>query len=214
MTAIGEQPADRKLQIPEIRSRLFQPKRPLADKISSDKGKKSSQSHLFWLQFQKKPHKIVIQIPELIMQLEVDFQSDFSNVLEAITTVKIPGITVDAFAFISKVSKEVLLKETEPTKISNNPTISKSTIQGIQRLTEDLIIEVTVKYTLKSTVQDASPKIKVVTCNLGLPLVAPWKLWKLSENTLWGPIKNSLCNSVETEEEDFKPPENDECFMY
>ena len=39
------------------------------------------------------------------MQLEVDFQSDFSNVLEAITTVKIPGITVDAFAFISKVSK-------------------------------------------------------------------------------------------------------------
>lgn len=81
-------------------------------------------------------------------------------------------------------------------------------------LKEDLIIEVTVKYTLKSTVQDASPKIKVVTCNLGLPLVAPWKLWKLSENTLWGPIKNSLCNSVETEEEDFKPPENDECFMY
>ena len=82
---------------------------------------------------------------------------------------------------------------------------------------EDLIVEVTVKYTVKSAVQDASPRIKVVNCNLGLPLVAPLKIWKLNKNSLWGPIKNSLGNSVRNptaEQEEFNPPENGECFMY
>ena len=41
---------------------------------------------------------------------------------------------------MSDILQEVLLKETEPTKISNNPTISKSTIQGIQRLTVSSLI--------------------------------------------------------------------------
>ena len=70
-----------------------------------------------------------------------------------------------------------------------------STIKFV--LQEDLIIEVTVKYTCKTTDQDASPKIKNLTCYLGLPLVASWKLWKPKENTLLGPIESSLCNSVE-----------------
>ena len=84
-------------------------------------------------------------------------------------------------------------------------------------LKEDLIVEVTVKYTLKSTDQDALPQMKVVTCNLGLPLVAPWKLWKRNKNTLWEPMKNSLRTSVESataEQEEFNPSENEDCFMY
>ena len=64
MTAIGEDQTNsiQVLQIPEIRSRLFQPKRSLADKISSDKGKKqSSQTQMFWMQSQSK-YNIVLYI--------------------------------------------------------------------------------------------------------------------------------------------------------
>ena len=46
-------------------------------------------------------------VPDSMIELEMDFQSEFSNVLEVITTVNLtnPDITMDAVVSISKVPK-------------------------------------------------------------------------------------------------------------
>ena len=57
----------------------------------------------------EKPEKKLIPIPELQMELEMEFQSDFSNVLHVITTVKKPGIATNAVAYICKIPSVSLL---------------------------------------------------------------------------------------------------------
>ncbi|XP_048733414.2 mucosa-associated lymphoid tissue lymphoma translocation protein 1-like [Ostrea edulis] len=179
--AIGREPKHYKLQIPELRSNLLQPKRSLADKISTKGATKMyHQRTLRWLECHQKPEKRLIEIPELQMELEMEFQSDFSNVLHVITTVKKTGITSSAVAFILKIPSAVSLKEMNPKVTSNNPTRTKSTLQEIQKLTEDLMIDIGVKYSLKD--QTTPSKLHTIHVNLGLPLVAVLKLWKPIEN--------------------------------
>ncbi|XP_022332295.2 mucosa-associated lymphoid tissue lymphoma translocation protein 1-like isoform X2 [Crassostrea virginica] len=183
--AIGKEPKHYTLQIPEIRSNLLQPKRSLADKISTKGATKLyHQRTLRWLECHQKPEKKLIPIPELQMELEMEFQSDFSNVLHVITTVKKPGISTNAVAYICKIPSAVSLKDMHPKMTSNNPTRTKSTLQEIQKLTEDLVIDICVRYVCVPPDQNASPmyKCSIVQVNLGLPLVAVLKLWKPIEN--------------------------------
>lgn len=183
--AIGKEPKHYKLQIPEIRSNLLQPKRSLADKISTKGATKLYQQRtLRWLECHQKPEKKLIHIQDLQMDLEMEFQSDFSNVLHVITTVKNPGITLQAVAYICKIPSAVSLKDMNPKVTSNNPTRTKSTLQEIQKVTEDLVIDVGIRYALAPEDQAVSPqyKLHIVQVNLGLPLVAVLKLWKPIEN--------------------------------
>lgn len=181
--AIGREPKHYKLQIPELRTNLLQPKRSLADKISTKGATKLyHQRTLRWLECHQKPEKRLIEIPDLEMELEMEFQSDFSNVLHVITTVKKPGNTNNAVAFIFKIPSTVSLKDINPKVTSNNPTRTKSTMQEIQKLTEDLVIDIGVRYVSKDQSVPPQVKLKTVQVNLGLPLVAVLKLWKPIEN--------------------------------
>ncbi|KAK3099026.1 hypothetical protein FSP39_025389 [Pinctada imbricata] len=193
---IGKEPKHYKLQIPEVRSNLLEPRRSLADRISF-KGNTVmyNKRTLKWLRAHQKPEKQLIEIPDLLMLIELEFQSEFSNVLHVITTVKRNGVTAKAIGYIGHLPSSVSTLDEQPKIISTNPMRTKTTLYDMQKLTDDLWISVQIRYNKVLDNGQLSPDLchDKTRVNLKLPLVAVLMLWKLRGS-----------EAMEHEENDYK----------
>lgn len=174
--ALGKKISHKEIQIPEFKTNLLEPRRSLADRIST-KGytQAYNEKTLRWYEAHKKPDKREIFIKDIGVKVELEFQSDFSNILHVIVTVKDQGNTENATAFIQDWPSTISLMGSIKI-ISYNPTRTKISLQDIQKLKSDLNIRICVKYKMKG--MDEERKHSKTPVNLGLPLVASLSLWR------------------------------------
>lgn len=163
------------IQIPELRSNLLQPRRSLQDKISRKGQTESFQQRCnYWTRWHVKPPKQTVRFPKVGVVVELDFQAEFSNVLNVFVTVLDPGITRNCIGKITNMTPPVSLWG-EIAEISQITT--KITLQDIQKLKDDLIVDVTIIFE-----HQGKSFFDVVRKNLGQPLVAKFQLWKPRDN--------------------------------
>ena len=164
-----------KKQIPEISANLSEPQRSLADPIVySGYTDEFNKRYSAWYSGHRKPDSIELafQFEDFEVNVQVDFQQEFSNVLKVfVSVVSAPSQLEECLAYVSSMSEEVA----ERPKIRCVPGTSKTlrqtfiTIQNIQKIKSDLVIEVTVTCRKRNSDTRFTSSIKE---NLERPLVA------------------------------------------
>ncbi|KAL4227378.1 lymphoid tissue lymphoma translocation [Mactra antiquata] len=169
-------------QIPELRSNLLEPRRSLVDKIST-----KGQAEAYHLREERlrnmweKPTKKEIKIGELGAVIELDFQAEFANVLAIFVIVTNPGTTDECIAQITNFTPPV----TQPVSQYEKPlifqrnrcTVTKTVLQDLQKLKEQLSVDVSIKVTM-----NGKQRILCTSVGLGFPLMSRFKLWEQSKN--------------------------------
>ncbi|KAK3601057.1 hypothetical protein CHS0354_029283 [Potamilus streckersoni] len=179
------------IQIPELRSNLQEPRRSLADKIfTAGQTQAYNERHMRWQLAHIKPKKRIHEIPQWRVKIELDFQSDFSNVLHVFARVLDKGVTEKCIAFILNIPPTVSTKE--PSKYvqtkPGDPVTTKITILDLQKLRDQLFVSVGIRFVMPGEAVDRI-HISEQLVDLELPLIARLQLMNpCRENRV--PIQN------------------------
>ncbi|XP_052099716.1 mucosa-associated lymphoid tissue lymphoma translocation protein 1-like [Mytilus californianus] len=172
---IGKESQYYHIQIPEIKSNLLQPRRSLADRISTKGHTKAyNQRTLLWNNAHEKPRSKEIEIPAINGKVLLEFQTEFSNMLTIFCTV-MPMTMGKSLKYhlgcIAHLPKTISIFGSV-SQVHDDPPKTKIVLQDLQKLTKDLEVQVFVVNT-ETKQRYEGPKV-----NLGKPLVGILDLWK------------------------------------
>ncbi|KAK6195279.1 hypothetical protein SNE40_000744 [Patella caerulea] len=167
-----------KIQNPEVKSNLKHPGRSFCDEIQyTGHTQAYTRRQLDWERCLLKPDdtEFVANPQELGIILQLNFQTEFSNVLTVFITVKNPGITQNCIAYIGKHPNTISLMG-DPTEVTSDGTFrkTKNTLQDIQKIKDKLVITIYIKYSLDGKNYQSEDTLVV----LDYPLVAKLQLWR------------------------------------
>ncbi|XP_041364513.1 mucosa-associated lymphoid tissue lymphoma translocation protein 1 homolog [Gigantopelta aegis] len=169
-------------QIPEVRTNLTQPLRSLADRIKYQGGGTQAflRRQFLWEAAHRRPPTRTIEVKphELGIELELDFQSEFSNVLHIFVTVKKKDKLSECSAWVAKIPNTLSIMD-QPCFVSSPDCPFKKTkniIQDIQKLKDSMVVTIAVRYRRTDSRQEEI--IDCETVDLGFPLIAELKLWQ------------------------------------
>lgn len=166
------------IQIPQLVSNLLETRRSLTDRISKKGQTEAFQIRdLKWNAAHEKPKKQTVLFHEVGVAVELDFQSDFSNVLHIFTIVTNPGKTHGCVGKITNFSPPVSAQGSISEYKKNSRAVTKITLQDIQKLKDNLVVEITITFFIDSFNYFLTRRI-----NLGQPLVAKLRLWEQGAN--------------------------------
>ncbi|XP_052791695.1 mucosa-associated lymphoid tissue lymphoma translocation protein 1-like [Mya arenaria] len=190
-------PEYRDKQIPEIRSNVCETRRSLTDKIIYLEQKQADDTRKkLWSTYSNKPNNRDLAFPLLGIVVQIDFQSYYNNLLDIFLLVKEQGETNQCAAFISKISP-IISKRGKIDSFERNGKIgTKTTLQDIQKLKDNLIVDISV---VSVHQRDGRQYSSTQSVDLGLPLVSNLKLWKPAigfEPTYREPLEQDQTDSI------------------
>ncbi|CAE1297159.1 MALT1 [Acanthosepion pharaonis] len=169
---IGSTNSDYFKQVAEMKTNLIEVERSLTDPINcTNHTVEFTRREIAWREAHTLPKSETFIISSINVELKVDFQHKFSNVLVIYVTIINPGNTTNCYAWAAKFPS--VLSADKPCIVPDNSKKTKVVIRDLQKLKDPMEIVIKVVYEECTKQKNLEHRIK-----LGYPLVANQQLWK------------------------------------